>query len=94
MVFTDELGDPLIPATVDYRIDDMTNSTEVVPWTALPSPAATMTFTISGDRNTIEKEKHVKEVQIFGVRVDDGLSGEGHSELIYNVVNLTGPTGP
>ncbi len=94
LVFTDEVGDPLIPATVDYRIDDMTNGTEIVAWTSLPSPAATMTFTIPGDNNTIEDEVHVKETQIFGVRVDDGLPGEGHSEFIYSVLNLTGPTGP
>ena len=94
MVFTDELGAPLIPATVDYRIDDRTNGTLIVDWTALPTPAATMNFTIPGDKNTIEDEDHVKEVQIFGVRVDDGLPGEGHSELIYNVINLVGPTGP
>ncbi len=94
MVFTDELDAPLIPTTVDYRLDDRTNGNEVVPWTSLPSPAATMNFTVPGDKNTIEDETHVKEVQIFGVRVDDGLPGEGHSELIYNVLNLQGPTGP
>ncbi len=94
MVFEDEFKLPLIPTTVDYRIDDRTNGVLIVDWTALPSPAATMNFTIPGDKNTVEDESHVKEVQIFGVRVDEGLPGEGHSELIYNVLNLTGPLGP
>lgn len=94
MVFTDENGDPLIPQTVDYQIYDRTNDTEIVAWTALPGPASTMNFTIAGDRNTIEDESHVKEIQIFGIRVDEGLAGEGHSELIYNVLNLEAPMGP
>lgn len=94
IVFTDELGDPLIPQTVDWRLDDRTNDIEIQPWTPLASPASTMSFTIAGDKNVITDEEHVKEVQIFGVRVDDGLAGEGHAEVIYNVLNLTGPTGP
>ncbi len=94
MVFKDELDAPLVPTTVDWRLDDKTNGTEVVPWTSLPSPASTMTFTIPGDNNTIEDETHVKELQVFGIRVDDGLPGEAHSELIYNVVNLIGPISP
>lgn len=94
MKFTDEVGDDLIPTTVEWRLDDHTNDTEVVPWTNLPAPAAIMTVTIPGNDNTIEDEDHVKEIQIFGVRVDDGLAGEGHSELIYNVINLTGPVSP
>ncbi len=93
MIFTDQAGDPLIPATVEYRLDDRTNNTEIVPWTSLPSPASTMNFTIAGDKNTIEDESHVKEIQIFGIRLDEGLAGEAHSELIYNVINLVGPTG-
>ena len=93
MVFEDELKDPLIPNTVEWRLDDKTNNTEVVPWTNLPSPASTMNVTIPGDNNTIEDEAHVAEQQIFGIRVDVGLAGEAHSEFLYNVLNLQGPTG-
>lgn len=94
MVFTDQVGDPLTPQSVDYRIDDKTNGTEIVGWTSLPGPASTMNFTIAGDRNTIEDDVHVKEIQIFGIRLDFGLAGEAHSQLEYNVLNLLGPTGP
>lgn len=93
MNFRDELDAPLIPNTVEWRLDDKTNNTEIVPWTVVPTPAATMTLTIPGDNNTIEDETHVKEMQIFGLRLDDGLPGEAHQELLYNVLNLVGPTG-
>lgn len=93
MIFTDENGDPIVPTTVDYQIFDRTNDTEVVPWTALPSPTSTMNFIVTGDRNAIEDESHVKEIQIFGIRVDNNLAGEGYSEIIYNVLNLEAPIG-
>ncbi len=94
MVFTDFDGSPLIPNTVEWRLDDLTNGAEVVAWTALGGPASTMTVTVPGDNNIIDDETHVKEVHLFGVRVDDGLPGEGHSEFSYNVANLSGPTSP
>ncbi|KKN66754.1 hypothetical protein LCGC14_0468650 [marine sediment metagenome] len=94
MVFTDFDGDPLIPTTVEWRLDDKTNDAEVVGWTVLPSPAATMVVVIPGDNNTIEDDANVKELQIFGVRVDEGLAGEAHTEFAYDVLNLSGPTGP
>ncbi len=94
MVFTDFDGDPLVPTTVEWRLDDKTNDAEVVAWTNIASPAANMTVTIPGSGNTIEDETHVKELQVFGVRVDVGLVGESHAEYPYDVLNLSGPTGP
>jgi len=94
MVFTDELGAPLIPNTVHWRLDDITNDIEIVPWTLLASPASTMSVTIPGSNNTIEDESRTEEIHIFGVRVDDTLPGEAHAESEYIVKNLKGPTGP
>lgn len=94
MVFTDFDGSPLIPATVEWRLDDLTNGAEVVGWTNLPGPTSTMTVIVPGSDNVIDDAENVKEVQLFGVRVDDGLAGEGHSEFAYNVANLKGPVGP
>jgi hypothetical protein len=90
MVFTDEDGDPLIPNTVDWRLDDKTNDTELVAWTSLVGPASTMVVTVPGSNNIIDDETHVVEKHVFGVRVDEGLAGEAYSELLYNVANLHG----
>lgn len=93
IVFTDENGDPLTPQTVDWRLDGRTSGEEIQDWTVLSNPQSTMIYTVGGDKNVIIDEAHVKEIQIFGVRVDDGLAGEGYAEVIYNVVNLQGPMG-
>ena len=91
--FEDEVGDPLIPSTVEWRLDDRTNGVELVAWTTIPSPAATMNFTVPGDNNLIADEDNIREEQIFGIRVDDSLPGEGHQQFSYQVMNLRGPTG-
>ncbi|KKN04065.1 hypothetical protein LCGC14_1101320 [marine sediment metagenome] len=94
MVFTDEDGLPLVPTTVDWRLDDKTNGAEVVAWTSLVGPASTVVVTVPGSNNVIDNEEHVVEKHVFGVRVDDGLAGEAYAELTYNVANLSGPAAP
>lgn len=93
IVFTDEVGDPLTPSKVEWRLDDKTKGVEVVGWTNLPGPSSTMNVTIPGLDNTIDDETHVAEVMAFGIRVDEGQAGEAHTEFQYNLINLTGPTG-
>ena len=96
LVFTDEAGDPLVPTTAEWRLDNKETDpvTEIVAWTTMPAPASTMTVTISGANNAINDETKVREERAFGVRVDDGLAGEAHSEFQYHIINLTGPSGP
>ena len=93
LVFKDESGVALIPTTVEWRLDNSKTGVQIVAWTALVSPAATMSMVISGANNLITDETHTKEGRIFGVRVDDGLATEAHQELKYHVLNLSGPTG-
>ncbi len=95
MEFTDENGDDLIPTTVEWRLDDMEEDppTEIVAWTNIPSPAATVNVTIPGSNNLIADNTKSREEQMFGIRVDDSLASEGHQEFQYYVLNLTGPSG-
>ena len=93
IVFTDEVDDPLIPASVDWRLDNADAATEIVGWTALGSIASTMNLTIPGSNNLITDEENVREGRILGIRVNDGTSSEAHEEFHYHVLNLQGPTG-
>lgn len=92
ILLKDEVGDPLTPSTVEWRLDDH-DCVEIVAWTMIPAPTATLTVVIPGDKNLIQDETHVKERRIFGVRVNNALASEAHGEFIYNVLNLVGPSG-
>ncbi|MEE8599398.1 MAG: hypothetical protein V3S69_07845 [Dehalococcoidales bacterium] len=95
LVFKDELQAPLVPTTVEWRLDDMETEppTEVVAWTVIPSPLSTMKFTIPGSNNVIGTNTKTREEKMFGIRVNDGMASEAHQEFQYHVLNLTGPSG-
>ncbi len=90
LIFKDENGDPLIPITVDWRLDDKDLDTEIVDWTSISGPASTMSHTIPGSNNTIVDEEKTREGRIYGVRVNNGLDSEAYEEFKYHVLNLQG----
>jgi len=91
--FKDEFDAPLIPTTIEWRLDDKEIDAEIVGWTILGSPAATMNVTVPATNNEIVNEDKVREERMFGIRVNVGLGAEAHAEFQYHVLNLTGPTG-
>jgi hypothetical protein len=88
--FFDKDGAPLAPTTAHWRLDNVADGVEIVPWTSIGSPGVSETIIIPGTDNVINDETHHKEVKVIGIRVDEGLPGEAHSALRYNVQNLIG----
>ncbi len=93
IVHKDENGDPLVPTKFEWRLDDVDNDTEIVGWTNVGSPTATMQVVIPGSNHIIGLETNVKESRMFGVRINDTLTSEAHSQFKYDVLNLIGPSG-
>jgi len=91
IVFTDEVGDPLIPNIVEWRLDDVELGTEIVAWTNIPTPTSTMNFTIPSTNNLIVNSNEVREERAFGIRANEGMPSEAHQEFRYHVINLIGP---
>ena len=92
--FKDEVGDPLVPTTVEWRLDDLETTQEVVGWTNLPGPTADMNVTIPASNHVIINDGSVREERVFGVRINVGLGAEAHQEFRYHVLNLFAPSGP
>ncbi len=89
--FTDENGAPLIPTSADWRLDDLTNDVEVVPWTSL-TPASTIQVTVSAQDNLIATQTNVHEKRVATVRMNEGLSTEANERKFYRIKNLKGVT--
>ena len=93
VVFKDENDTPLIPTTVEWRLDDLELDQEIVGWTALGSPAASMSVIIPAGNNIIVNETKVREARMFGIRINQGLSSEANAEFKYHVLNLNSTAG-
>lgn len=91
--FQDENGDPLIPTTAEWRLDDRETDAEIVGWTNMPTPAASMSVLIPAANHTIVDEEKVREKRTFGIRSNGGLAAEAHQEYHYHVLNLYAPSG-
>lgn len=90
LTFTDEVGGALIPTTVEWRLDNSTEGTEIVDWTALPGPAASMSMVIGDEHHVISDSSHVKEGRILGIRINNGIALEAHEQHKYHVLNMYG----
>ena len=89
--FKDCEGLPLVPATVEWRLDDTKNSTELVDWTALTGTMeSTMKMVVPASNNTIVDETNNREPRILGIRINVGLDSEAHDQYKYHIINLTG----
>lgn len=87
--FVDQDGNAYAPNTVEWRLDDVTNSAEVVDWTSV-TPAASVSITIGATDNELVDQDNISELRCIKVRVDLGLASQGLESLYYRVKNLQG----
>lgn len=58
-----ESGTLEAPATLYYRVDDLTNEREILDWTAVSTPASSNTITITGTLNALQDREEPFEVR-------------------------------
>ena len=88
--FFDEADSPIEPATIEWRVDDITNGVEVVDWTSIVTPNEVVVVSVSGQTNLIADQSHTFELRRVTVRIDDGLATESSQEKYYRLKNLGG----
>ena len=79
------------PTSARYRIDDITNGSkrEILDWTAIGTPAATETVTITTAQNRILSEGSVRELRQVTVEATVS-SGSFREAYQYEIINLAG----
>ena len=80
-------GDPVVPTTARYRIDDVKSGTSVRESEAL-TPSSSMEIVLTKDDTVIVDEKEPYELRAITVTLDVGLDTERNEELYYRVRNL------
>ena len=71
-----DLGEPLVPSAVDYRIDDVTNGRAILPWTSL-SPSTLQRVLITSAQNAMDTVRiRSREIHRITFRVVAGTTPE------------------
>lgn len=88
--FTDENDNAIIPATIKWRVDDKSNSTEILAWAAVATPAASVNVSVPGLSNEISDETCTYEKREVTVMIDEGLDTQAVAGKEYKIKNLHG----
>jgi hypothetical protein len=76
------------PATLKYRIDDVSNQRTVLDWTIVPTPANKNTLEITAEQNALfnrQREKQKMQVSVKTISV----SGQTNQEdFYYNLIRI------
>lgn len=89
--FTDEAGDPVVPTTIDWRVDivdDPHTPVEVLDWTVIGSPATSVDVQVGGGDNSITDSTKTYERRLVTVRMDSTLSTQAFQQKYYRIKNL------
>ena len=87
MVFKNKARDPESPANISYRIDCLSNKTEIVPDTAV-TPAAEVEITLKPAINIIVDQNKTVERRLVTVTATYGADDALVREYEYNIKNM------
>ncbi len=89
--FTDEVGDPVIPTTIDWRVDivdDPHVPVEVLDWAVVAGVASSVNVQVAGSNNSITDQDNTYERRLVTVRMDSTLSTQAFQQKHYRIKNL------
>lgn len=87
--FLDVDGNPYTPTSVMYRVDDLTNNVNIIPWTDL-APAQTLLITITADQNVMNAASGIRERRQVLVKVGVPLGTTRTDDITYMLVKKVG----
>jgi hypothetical protein len=80
----------LIPTTIHYRVDCLSNKRQVTGWTSVAAPAESNVITITATENQILDDSFNIETKQLTVKLDSGLSTQQIKPITWKVRNLQG----
>lgn len=76
------------PTTLSYRIDDLTNSRQVLDWTSVATPGSTNTITVTKAQNAFNSRAVDRELRQITVNAVDSAGNESNDIFIYTLIRI------
>ena len=98
--FDDEDGEPVIPTSATYRVDDIGSGKVIRAETEITSLSASKDIVLTADDTCILDEANSFESRrvtvswIYNTATSPSVEGKGTHEYLYSVLNLEGVTSP
>lgn len=90
LTFLDHSGYPIIPTSFGYRVDDLTNAVNVIPWT--PVVVTTSSFVLQIPGSLLKLTHYWQGSEIFQIKMNmqyvDTVTGTSASAPAINVLEL------
>lgn len=87
VAFYDKNGDPETPASITYRIDDVSSGAEIVSDTSM-TPATSVDITVSANDNAILNANRRMEARRMTITAAYGASEQATEVVYWQVKNL------
>lgn len=78
----------VVPTTLEYRIDDITNQRTVLDWTTVSSPSSTNSIVITAVQNAKFNLNQRKELRQITTKATDSTGAIDPEEFYYNLVQI------
>ena len=89
--FFDETGAAMVPEALSYRIDDLASGTQILDWTSIGTPAATVQVLITGAQNNLVSSLAIREEhQVLFQITDTEGNAPFYSRTILKIVQAPG----
>lgn len=88
--YFDDQGVPFTPASVRYRLDDLSNEVSVLPWTVVPSPGLSTRLTITSQQNAMSANNSRKrEIRRVTFEVTNVAGDVRYDNAEYDLIRST-----
>ena len=88
VTFLDKDRVNIVPTTVTYRIDDLTNDREVLAETTVTTPALENTITITPAQNALNGRSQPRELRQVTVKAVDSAGAVSKQQFYYTLIRI------
>jgi len=86
--FLDKDDVNIVPTTVTYRIDDLTNDREVLGVTTVSTPALSNTITVTPAQNALNGRTQPREIRQVTIKATDSAGAVAKQQFYYTLIRI------